>query len=76
MTLEESAAVRLAKLAEIEYYESLADKGEWTKRQNTREVLLQDQVLRAELRATLDEYAKLEDESVGAGGASRRGGPS
>lgn len=63
VTLEESAAVRLQTQAAIEYYEFLTDSDEWTKRQDTRDVLLQDQVLRAEL-LKLKGYAAREDRAM------------
>ena len=64
ITLEESAAVRLTKMAEFEYCKSLANREEWLKRQPMRAWLLRDQVLRAELMKGLEGYAKYEDRKV------------
>ena len=64
ITLEESAAVRLAKMAELEYVERIANREEWEKRQPMRAWLLRDQVLRAEIMQRLTGYAKYEDRKI------------
>ena len=64
ITLEQSAAVRLMKLAEIEYFEGLANRKEWLKRQPMRAWLLQDPVLRAELVPRVTGYTEWEDRKV------------
>ena len=64
VTLEESAAVRLQKQAEIEHMESIADKREWTKRRDTRAWLLRDADLRSVLLGELKELAGREDRAM------------
>ena len=52
------------KLAEIEYFEGLANRKEWLKRQPMRAWLLQDPVLRAELVPRVTGYTEWEDRKV------------